>query len=113
MNEEEKCRYCRESEAADKGNDFLFFTVFQTAECKDDEDVYTMFAQWKKLMSLVDDPLAGHYVSQLFQEVIENCREDIGEGEMAFPVLVGNPKAAKVVKANFGKNSTVRWFESS
>ena len=55
-------------------------------------------------MSLVGDTLAGHYVSQPFQEVTENCREDIGEGEMTFPVLVGNPKAAKVVKANFGNS---------
>ena len=101
--DEEKRRYFREPEAADKGNDFLFFTVFKNSECKDDKAVYSMSLQWKHLMSLVDDPIAGVYVSHLFREIFDSCVEDTDTGETAFPILVGGTGTAKVVGAKFGR----------
>ena len=71
--DEEKCRFFTGPEVGDNTEDFIFFSVYGSSECEEGDEVYSMTAQWKKLKSLVDDPIGGQYVQNLFQELFESC----------------------------------------
>ena len=87
--DEEKCRYFQGPETEDDADDFIFLSAYSNAGCAEGDEVYSMSAQWKNLVSLVDDPIGGHYVTELFQEIFDSCADDEEEGEQDGAVLVG------------------------
>lgn len=107
--DEEKCRYFERTDVADNSEDFIFFTVYGSSECEDGDEVFSMSAQWKKLKGLVDDPIGGHFVSQLFQELFDSSVDDGDDEESNYPVFARRLLTAKknnfkkVVKVAYGK----------
>ena len=107
--DEEKCRFFEAPKVEDNLQDFVFLSVFGSEECKEGDEVYSMFVQMKNLKSLVEDPIGGHFVSQILQEINERCVEEGEEydGEDAFlqtgieilPVL---PQSKKIVRVKIG-----------
>lgn len=74
--DEEKCRFFEAPKVEDDLQDFVFLSVFGSEKCKEGDEVYSMFAQMKNLKSLVQDPIGGHFVSQILQEINERCVEE-------------------------------------
>lgn len=74
--DEEKCRFFEAPKVKDDLQDFLFISVFGSEECKEGDEVYSMFVQKKNLKSLVEDPIGGHFVSQILQEINKRCVEE-------------------------------------
>ena len=74
--DEEKCRFFHGGEVENDLEDFIFFSVFGSEECKEGDEVYSMSAQWKTLKAMVEDPIVGHFVSQFFTEVFDSCVDD-------------------------------------
>lgn len=74
--DEEKCRFFEASKVEDDLQDFVFLSVFGSEECKEGDEVYSMFVQMKNLKSLVEDPIGGHFVSQILQEINKRCVKD-------------------------------------
>lgn len=112
--DEEKCRYFDGPATADDSEDFIFLTVFGSEKCEEGDEVFSMSAQRKKLKSLVDDPIGGHFVSQLFQELNESCVEDVDEEDASLPAGIANLtlvpgiqtkkiQKKKIVKVAYGK----------
>lgn len=98
--DEEKCRFFKGSEMGNNLEDFIFFTVYGSSDCKEGDEVYSMSAQWKKFKSLVDDPIGGHYVSQLFQELFESCVDDDEDGNIgpSYHSFVATTVKKKILK---------------
>ena len=74
--DEEKCRFFEAPKIEDNLQDFVFLSVFGSEECKEGDEVYSMFVQMKNLKALVEDPIGGHFVSQILQEINERCVEE-------------------------------------
>lgn len=91
--DEEKCRYFDGREVAD----FIFFTVFGSSDCKEGDEVYSMSTQQKKLESLLHDPLGGHFVSQLLEELCESC-VDVDETDSSLSYGISNLAVKRVTK---------------
>ena len=108
--DEEKCRFFEAPKVEDDLQDFVFLSVFGSEECKEGDEVYSMFVQMKNLKSLEEDPIGGHFVSQILQEINERCIEEGEEydEEDALPQagiqnLAPLPKVTKkIVKAKIG-----------
>lgn len=97
--DEEKCRYFDGREVAD----FIFFTVFGSTDCKEGDEVYSMSTQQKKLESLLHDPVGGHFVSQLLEELCESC-VDVDEMDSSLSYGISNLAVTKVIKKPLKKN---------
>ena len=97
--DEEKCRYFDGREVAD----FIFFTVFGSSDCKEGDEVYSMSTQQKKLESLLHDPVGGHFVSQLLEELCESC-VDVDEMDSSLSYGISNLAVTKVIKKPLKKN---------
>lgn len=91
--DEEKCRYFDGREVAD----FIFFTVFGSSDCKEGDEVYSMSTQQKKLESLLHDPVGGHFVSQLLEELCESC-VNVDETDSSLSYGISNLAVKKVIK---------------
>ncbi|XP_068718860.1 uncharacterized protein [Montipora capricornis] len=110
--DEEKCRFFEAPKVEDDLEDFVFLSVFRSEECKEGDEVYSMFVQMKNLKSLVEDPVGGHFVSQMLQEINERCVEEDEEHNeddaflqagIAKPTVAYVPKIKKkIVKAKYG-----------
>ena len=74
--DEEKCRFFEAPKVEDDLQDFVFLSVFGSEKCKEGDEVYSMFVQKKNLKSLVEDPIGGHFVSQILQEINKRCVKD-------------------------------------
>ena len=79
--DDEKCRFFNGEEVENNLEDFIFFSVFGSEECKKGDEVYSMSAQWKTLKAMVEDPIGGNFVSQLFTEIFDSCVDDDSDEE--------------------------------
>ena len=108
--DEEKCRFFEAPKVEDDLQDFVFLSVFGSEECEEGDEVYSMFVQMKNLEALVEDPIGGHFVSQILQEINERCveeGEEYDEGDASLQAGIQNlallPKVTKkIVKAKIG-----------
>lgn len=91
--DEEKCRYFDGRDVAE----FIFFTVFGSSDCKEGDEVYSMSTQQKNLESLLHDPVGGHFVSQLLEELCESC-VDVDETDSSLSDGISNLADTKVMK---------------